>query len=329
MYIRWRVMGFSYARGASSFNATSFSRSRTPALIVGRSPWIAAHALVGLSWLSKGLILRAKSGSRGTRADQGADQGVCPTGKLSGIGVKLRFPGVQCGGRGGRAEACATRLVNFLGFFQRVAGGREAGGGLRKIHARTAADAAGHGLHLAGEPGVHENHLEQRAFLVAGVGPSGGSRSRCTKTAASGGGRCGASCRSRARRGGAGRVRAETPEARFARRAGPGGPAVAVGTAVAHCPPHRPVLALLTHTVPASDTDVWRQSVRWPASRTRSSPCDPQIRHRVRYGLGSGVFSLACGLPSTTSAGDLSLLFGCFASTTPQYDSPLPCMRDL
>jgi hypothetical protein len=28
---------------------------------------------------------------------------------------------------------------------------------------------------------------------------------------------------------------------------------VAVGTAVARCPPHRPVLALLTHTVPASD----------------------------------------------------------------------------
>src|ERR1022692_2469165 len=161
MYIRWRVMGFSYARGASSFNATSFSRSRTPALIVGRSPWIAAHALVGLSWLSKGLILRAKSGSPGTRADQG----VCPTGKLSGIGVKLRFPGVQCGGRGGRAEARATRLVNFFGFFQCVAGGREAGGGLRKIHARTAADAAGHGLRLAGEPGVLENHLEQRAFL--------------------------------------------------------------------------------------------------------------------------------------------------------------------
>src|ERR1035438_3978187 len=48
------------------------------------------------------------------------------------------------------------------------------------------------------------------------------------------------------------------------RSAGPGGPAVAVGTVVARCPPHRPVLALLTHTVPASDTDVWRQSARWP-----------------------------------------------------------------
>src|ERR1022692_2820926 len=99
MYIRWRVMGFSYARGASSFNATSFSRSRTPALIVGRSPWIAAHALVGLSWLSKGLILRAKSGSRGTRADQG-------------IGVKisyaeLRLVGEDCWPASGILMNCA------------------------------------------------------------------------------------------------------------------------------------------------------------------------------------------------------------------------------
>src|ERR1017187_10968733 len=134
MYIRWRVMGFSYARGASSFNATSFSRSRTPALIVGRSPWIAAHALVGLSWLSKGLILRAKSGSRGTRADQGADQGVCPTGKLSGIGVKLRFPGVQCGGRGGCAETPGNPPLKLLGLFLRVAGGRGGAGGPRQNH---------------------------------------------------------------------------------------------------------------------------------------------------------------------------------------------------
>jgi hypothetical protein len=62
------------------------------------------------------------------------------------------------------------------------------------------------------------------------------------------------------------------------------------------------------------------------ASRTRASPCDPQIRHGVRYGLGSGVFSLASGLPSTTPACGLPLLFGCFTSTTPLYDSPLPCM---
>ena len=39
--------------------------------LVGRTPWSAADALVGLSWLSEDVILRAESGSRGTRADQG------------------------------------------------------------------------------------------------------------------------------------------------------------------------------------------------------------------------------------------------------------------
>jgi hypothetical protein len=38
---------------------------------------------------------------------------------------------------------------------------------------------------------------------------------------------------------------------------------------------------------------------------------------------------LVSGLPSTTSAGDCSLLFGCFTSTTPLYDSSPPFMRDL
>src|SRR3984893_12578388 len=65
------------------------------------------------------------------------------------------------------------------------------------------------------------------------------------------------------------------------------------------------------------------------ASRTRASPFGPLARLGVRFGLGSCVFSLVCGLPSTTSAGDPSLLFGCFAGTAPQYDSPPPCMRDL
>src|SRR6516225_10576269 len=36
---------------------------------------------------------------------------------------------------------------------------------------------------------------------------------------------------------------------------------VAVGTAVAHCPPHRPVLARLAHTVPT--LDVSRRSAHW------------------------------------------------------------------
>src|SRR5438128_7373996 len=65
------------------------------------------------------------------------------------------------------------------------------------------------------------------------------------------------------------------------------------------------------------------------ASRTRSSPLRPLPRHGVRCELGSGVFSLVSGLPSTTSAGGFPLLFGCFAGTTPLYDSLPPCMEVL
>src|SRR5438270_6489244 len=57
-------------------------------------------------------------------------------------------------------------------------------------------------------------------------------------------------------------------------------------------------------------------------SRTRSSPLRPLTRLGVRCELGSGVFSLVSGLPSTTSAGGFPLLFGCFVATTPLYDSP-------
>src|SRR6516162_4406959 len=38
------------------------------------------------------------------------------------------------------------------------------------------------------------------------------------------------------------------------------------------------------------------------------------------------MFSLVSVLPSTTSAGGLPLLFGCFAGTIPLYDSPPPYM---
>jgi hypothetical protein len=37
---------------------------------------------------------------------------------------------------------------------------------------------------------------------------------------------------------------------------------VAVGTSVARCPPHRPVLALLTHTVPTSDVGIFGVEAR-------------------------------------------------------------------
>src|SRR6516164_11836783 len=65
------------------------------------------------------------------------------------------------------------------------------------------------------------------------------------------------------------------------------------------------------------------------ASRTRSSPLGLLSRLGVRPRLGCCVFSLVFGLPSTTSAGDPSLLFGCFVGTMPPYDSPSPFMKDL
>src|SRR5262249_42305709 len=65
------------------------------------------------------------------------------------------------------------------------------------------------------------------------------------------------------------------------------------------------------------------------ASRTRSSPLGLVSRLGVRPRLSCRVFSLVCGLPSTTSAGGPPLLFGCFVGIMPQYDSPLPFMRDL
>ena len=67
-------------------------------------------------------------------------------------------------------------------------------------------------------------------------------------------------------------------------------------------PPHRPVLALLTHTVPTLDVGVHANiRVSDAAGRTRSSPLGSLSRLSVRYELGSSVFSLASGLPSTAS----------------------------
>src|SRR5215470_9523527 len=65
------------------------------------------------------------------------------------------------------------------------------------------------------------------------------------------------------------------------------------------------------------------------ASRTRSSPLGLLSRLGVRPRLGCRVFSLVFGLPSTTSAGDPSLLFDCFVGSMPQYDSPPSFMKDL
>ena len=64
---------------------------------MGRTPWSAADALVGLSWLSTGLNPRAKCGSRGTRADQG----VRPTSSAA-------FPILR--------RVCGIRLTGLLRF---------------------------------------------------------------------------------------------------------------------------------------------------------------------------------------------------------------------
>src|ERR1039457_6517404 len=112
----------------------------------------------------------------------------------------------------------------------------------------------------------------------------------------------------------------------LSRRAGPGRPAVAVGMPVAQHPPAQSRAGATNAHGSCLGYGRLASKRTLAASRTRPSPCDPQIRHGVRYGLGSGVFSLASGLPSTTPACGLPLLFGCFTSTTPLYDSPLPCM---
>src|SRR5215831_18573678 len=64
-------------------------------------------------------------------------------------------------------------------------------------------------------------------------------------------------------------------------------------------------------------------------SRTRSNPLGLLSRLGVRSRLGCCVFSLARDLPSTTSAGVPSLLFGCFVGNMSQYDSPSSFMKDL
>jgi hypothetical protein len=51
---------------------------------------------------------------------------------------------------------------------------------------------------------------------------------------------------------------------------------LAVGTAVTRCPPHRPVLALLTHTVPT--LDVWRQNAHWDKGAGYGPPVSGQLK---------------------------------------------------
>jgi hypothetical protein len=90
---------------------------------------------------------------------------------------------------------------------------------------------------------------------------------------------------------------------------------VAVGMAVTGHPPHRPVLAELPHTVPTLDVSPngnWRQyegaeQNRWHACNAHTkSQRGPAAPHRVGWASEYLAFSLAAGLPSTTSAAGVS-----------------------
>ena len=102
-------------------------------------------------------------------------------------------------------------------------------------------------------------------------------------------------------------------------------PLVAVGTAVTRCPPHRPVLALLTHTVPTSETDTPKPFRLHVLPRHFSAPVFSGTVSSIGPCLG---VSLADRLPSTGSADSPLPLFADLVGTMRPLDSPLPYMRD-
>ena len=101
---------------------------------------------------------------------------------------------------------------------------------------------------------------------------------------------------------------------------------VAVGTAVARCPPHRPVLALLTHTVPTSETSTPKPFRPHVLPRHYSAPVYSGAVSSIGPCLG---ISLADRLPSTCSADSPLPLFADLVGTMRSLDSPLPYMGDL
>src|SRR5713226_8977476 len=94
---------------------------------------------------------------------------------------------------------------------------------------------------------------------------------------------------------------------------------VAVGTAVTRCPPHRPVLALLVHTVPT--LDVWRRSARWDKDvrygfQEAGQPAAPESAPR-----SNGSVDYAAEAGAATSVAHLS--------ETPSVDARCPVRRDI
>src|SRR6266851_1636686 len=94
---------------------------------------------------------------------------------------------------------------------------------------------------------------------------------------------------------------------------------VAVGTAVTRCPPHRPVLALLVHTVPT--LDVWRRSARWDKDvrygfQEAGQPVAPESAPR-----SNGSVDSAAEAGAAITAAHLS--------ETPSVDARCPVRRDI
>src|SRR5437016_6146009 len=94
---------------------------------------------------------------------------------------------------------------------------------------------------------------------------------------------------------------------------------VAVGTAVTRCPPHRPVLALLVHTVPT--LDVWRRSARW----------DKDVRFgRKESGQQAAPESAPRSNGSVDSAAEAgAAITAAHLSETPSVDARCPEQRDI
>jgi hypothetical protein len=100
-------------------------------------------------------------------------------------------------------------------------------------------------------------------------------------------------------------------------------PLFAVGMPVARHPPHRSVLALLTHTV--LTWDGWTPSEP-PLSVRGTARLARRFRRKVRCELGSAAFSMVNGLPSAISFGPPWPAFDRFAGTMPLCDSLSPYM---
>jgi hypothetical protein len=103
-------------------------------------------------------------------------------------------------------------------------------------------------------------------------------------------------------------------------------PGVAVGTIIADRPPHRPVLALLTHTVPTLEIAAPGLSVRTWSLGIVVHRCSLALCPASAHAWES---PWPTAFPPSCSADSPLPLFADFIGTMRSLDSPPPCMRDL